>query len=89
MRRRGADKVEKVVRADTCPGEALNVSGLLSFTANKPLRNQALAQSGQVVRNVVRMCPETRRTDNTPPLGGVLSAGRTQCMGRCMGRGLS
>lgn len=76
MSQRGADKVEKVVRAGNRPHDGVNARGLISVTTDKHLIDEALTQSGQVVRKVVRMYPETGRTDNTPPLGGVRSGVR-------------
>lgn len=70
---RGPDKVEKVVRTDN--GYA--VVRLICFSspayAGKRFPNQLVPLAGQVVRKVVRTCPETYPADNTPPLGGSLS----------------
>ena len=73
MRQKRADKSRKVVRTDKAiPGAPSDLIRLMSRDG-KPLRNQSLTASGQVVRGVVRSCPETVAADNTLPLGSSLS----------------
>lgn len=73
MRQKRADKVEKVVRTDKSDSMTAKQPRRVFGSDDKPLQNQSLTTSGQVVRNVVRSCPEALPADNYPSLEGRLS----------------